>query len=286
LRFKYRLPTLAEVEEYPVTEKQVGCWCFDAEQRILAKIETGQKQTWEQKLAEVLVLNRDLYRDLNRDLYRDLNRDLYLDLNLALNLDLYRDLNLDLNPDLNPDLNLDLNLDVYRDINRDLYRVLNRDLYLDLYRNLYRDLNRDLNRVLNRDLYRDLNRVLNRNLYRDLYGGLYRGLNRDLNRVLEGQFKAIEAGKASDFLLLYFPLLPFIVIYHFLSATYEAISKKKAALNTIKLSRRKSEAISRHYLENFNEIYPLYVFLLLLDKRQSGRIPAWESIRIVRERVE
>jgi hypothetical protein len=71
-----------------------------------------------------------------------------------------------------------------------------------------------------------------------------------------------------------------------LSATYEAISKKKAALNTIKLSRRKSEAISRHYLENFNEIYPLYVFLLLLDKRQAGRIPAWESIRIVRERVE
>jgi hypothetical protein len=71
-----------------------------------------------------------------------------------------------------------------------------------------------------------------------------------------------------------------------LSATYEAISKKKAALTTIKLSRRKSESISRHYRENFNEIYPLYVFLVLLDKRQSGRIPAWESIRIVRERVE
>ncbi len=66
LGFKYRLPTLAEVEEYPVTEKQVGCWCFDGEQRILAEIETGQKQTWEQKLAEVLVLYRDLYRDLNR----------------------------------------------------------------------------------------------------------------------------------------------------------------------------------------------------------------------------
>ncbi len=282
LGFKYRLPTLAEVEEYPVTEKQVGCWCFDAEQRILAKIETGQKQTWEQKLGEVLAINRDLYRDLNRDLYRDLNRDLNLDLNPDLNLDL----NLDLNPDLKPDINLDLNLDLYRDINRDLYRVLNRDLYLDLYRNLYRDINRDLNRVLNRDLYRDLNRVLNRNLYRDLYGGLYRGLNRDLNRVLEGQFKAIEAGKASDFLLLYFPLLPVIVIYHFLSVTYGVISQNEAALNTINLSRQENEAISRNYLEKLNEIYPLYVYLVLLDERQAGRIPAWESIRIVRERVE
>jgi hypothetical protein len=71
-----------------------------------------------------------------------------------------------------------------------------------------------------------------------------------------------------------------------LSAGYEAISKNKAALNLIKLSGQESEAISRKYLDNFNEIYPLYVFLVLLDERQSGRIPAWESIRIVRERVE
>ena len=34
LGFKYRLPTLAEVEESPVAEKQVGCWCFDGEQRM------------------------------------------------------------------------------------------------------------------------------------------------------------------------------------------------------------------------------------------------------------
>jgi len=249
--FKYRLPTVAEVKEHPVPEKQVGGWCFDGEQRIIAGIETGQKQTWEQKLDEVLVL----YRDLNRYLNRDLNRDLNLD--------------------LNRDLNRDLNLDLYRDFNRDLYRDLNLDLN--------RVLNRDLNRVLNRDLNLDLNRVvLNRFLYRDLYLDLYR----DFNRVLEGQFKAIEAGKASNFLLLYFPLVPVIVIYHFLSAVYEAISKNKTALNTINLSRQESEALSRKYLDNFNKIYPVYVYLVLLDERQAGRIPAWESIRIVRERVE
>jgi len=264
--FKYRLPTRAEVKEHPVLEKQVGCWCFDGEQRILAGIETGQQQTWEQKLAEVLVLYRDLYRDVYRDLNLDLYRDVYLDL--------YRDL--------------------YHVLYRDLYRVLNRDLDLDLYRDLYLVLNRDLNRVLYRDVYRDLYRDLNRDLYRglnrvlyrDLYRDVYRDVYRDLYRDLEGQFKAIEAGKASDFLLLYFPLVPVIVIYHFLSETYEAISKNKTALNTNKLSRQENEAISSKYLENFNKIYPLYVFLVLLDERQSGRIPAWESIRIVRERVE
>jgi hypothetical protein len=75
-------------------------------------------------------------------------------------------------------------------------------------------------------------------------------------------------------------------VYHFLSATYEAISKIQKALNTINLSRQENENISRKYLKKFNEIYPLYVYLVLLDERQSGRIPAWESIRIVRERVE
>jgi hypothetical protein len=71
-----------------------------------------------------------------------------------------------------------------------------------------------------------------------------------------------------------------------LSATYKAISKNKAALNTIKLSGQASEAISRKYLQKLNKIYPLYVYLVLLDQRQADRMPAWESIRIVKERVE
>jgi hypothetical protein len=75
-------------------------------------------------------------------------------------------------------------------------------------------------------------------------------------------------------------------MYDFLSETYEVISKNQEALNTIKLSRQESEVIGIKYLENFNKIYPLCVYLVLLDERQAGRIPAWESIRIVKERVE
>jgi hypothetical protein len=71
-----------------------------------------------------------------------------------------------------------------------------------------------------------------------------------------------------------------------LSVTYGVISKNKASLNKFELSGQESEVISRKYLQKLNEIYPLYVYLVLLDERQAGRIPAWESIRIVRERVE
>jgi hypothetical protein len=64
------------------------------------------------------------------------------------------------------------------------------------------------------------------------------------------------------------------------------VSKKKNALKRLNLSRKQSEAISQKYLNNIDEIYPLYVYLVLLDERQAGRMPAWEGIRIVRERVQ
>jgi len=75
-------------------------------------------------------------------------------------------------------------------------------------------------------------------------------------------------------------------MYDFLSETYEVISKDQEALDIIKLSRQESEVIGSKYLDNFNKIYSLCVYLVLLDERQAGRMPAWESIRIVRERVE
>ena len=297
LEFKYRLPTLAEIEEYPATGKQLECWCFGGEQRIIVGAQVGQQQTWQQNLAEVLDINLDLYHDLYRDLYHDLNRN--LDLNLDRSLDLNLDLNLDRNLNLNLDLNRDLKLyhDLDRVLNFDLNRVLehdfDRNLYILLY--LYPILKLNFNLDLNRDLNRDLKLVpklvlklilklnLNRVLKRDFnLNYRYRGLN----LVLKGKINEIEAGKAGDFLLLYFSLLPIMIIYHFLSATYKIISKNKVALNTIKLSRQESEAISRKYLENLNKISPLYVYLVLLDERQAGRMPAWESIRIVRERVE
>ena len=286
---KYRLPTLAEVEEYPVTEKQVGCWCFDGEQRIIAGIETGQKQIWQQNLAEVLDINCDLYGNLYHVLSRVLSRFLNLldlDLNGFLNHDLNRFLNRDLYRDfyyhLYPNLYRDVYPDLYSDLNRFLYHHLNRDLYPDLYPDLYRDLNCLLNRDLNLDLNPDLKRVLNR----DPYSDLNHVLNRDFYRVLENKLKVIEAGKASDFLLLYFSLIPIIVLSIFLAATYQIISQNQAVLNIIKLSAQEGEFIRNKYLNNFNKIYPLCVYLVLLDERQAGRMPAWESIRIVRERVE
>jgi len=288
LGFRYRLPTLTEVEKYPVTEQKIGCWCKDNRgEKVIAGIDAAQWQDWHSNLAEVIILNYNLNRDFNRKLNYLLNR--------FLNRDLYHELNRDLNPDINGDIYGDLerfqdrDFDgiLYHNFDRVLYRLLDRFLYRILDRVLYRD----LNRVLNRDIYRILDRILYRDLNRDLYNELNHFLNHDLkgdfNDELYRDLKdRIEADEVSDFLILYFPLLFLIVIYQVLSVTYKALSQNKEALKQINLSRQESEAISHKYQEKIDDIYPLYVYLVLLDERQAGRIPAWEGIRLVRERVD
>jgi len=272
LGFRYRLPTLAEVQEYPAKEKSIGCWCNDRGKKVVVGIEATQWQDWYHKLAEVVIIRRNLNINQCLDIY----------LAFFLNRNLYQDLYQGLNQGLNQVLNQNLNL--YFDIYLDL-------LYLDLNLNRYfsQDLNRDFNKVLNRNLNRDLKLYLT--IYQD--ANLSINLNPDFNPVLKQDlslyrvlYEKIEGDEASDFLILYFPLLFFIVIYKVVSFTYLLLSQKKDALKQIKLSRKQSEAISRKYQQKIDEIYPLYVYLVLLDERQAGRIPAWEGIRLVRERIE
>ncbi|NET55997.1 MAG: SUMF1/EgtB/PvdO family nonheme iron enzyme [Symploca sp. SIO2E6] len=271
LGFRYRLPTLTEAEENPATEQQIGCWCNDAGKQVIAGIEATQLQDWHNNLAKVTILNRDLYQDLHRDFDRDLYQDLHRELHRELHRVLYRVLDRDFNRVLHRVLHQNLNQVLNRDLNRNFYRDLNRNFY------------RDLNRVLNRDLYRDIHRDLYGDLYGDLDEDFYGDLKRDLYQVL---YQRIEANKASDFLILYFPLVFFIVIYQMLSMAYQAKSQDGEALEQINVSRQESEAISRKYQEKIDDIYPLYLYLVLQDERQAGRIPVWESIRIVRENLE
>ncbi|NES19514.1 MAG: formylglycine-generating enzyme family protein [Symploca sp. SIO3E6] len=270
LGFRYRLPTLAEAKENPAKELQIGCWCEDRGEKVIAGIEATQWQDWYSNFVEVTTLNCDL------------NSDLCAILNSVLNLDIYRVINLDLNRDLNDILNGVLNFNLYRvlnldNLNHDFHRVLNHDFHRVLNHDFHCVLNRDFHRVLNRNFYR----VLNHNFYRVLKHNFYSFLKHDSYRNL---YKRVTADEASDFLILYFPLLFFILIYYVLSVTYKAASQNQRTLKEINLSHRESKAISHKYQQKIDEIYPLYVYLVLLDERQAGRIPAWESIRLVRER--
>jgi len=264
LGFKYRLPTLIEAEENPATEQQIGCWSKDGEKRVIAGIEKANLQDWHSNLAKVTILNRNI----DQELYGDLDRVFYLIFYQAPYGDLYGELHRVL----------------YREFYRELYGKLNQNLNLALYGDMNRDLNQVLKQVLQRNLAqnqdrkleRDFYQVLNRNLHQELHGDF----NRNFYQVLN---QRIQANEASNFLILYFPLLFFIVIYQMLSIKYQAKSQEREALEQINLSSQESEVISHKYQKKINDIYPLYIYLLLQDERQVGRIPAWESIRIVRE---
>ncbi|MEO0688594.1 MAG: SUMF1/EgtB/PvdO family nonheme iron enzyme, partial [Cyanobacteria bacterium J06649_11] len=157
----------------------------------------------------------------------------------------------------------------------DLYLYLDLDLYLDL------ELYRNLDRYFDLELYRYLDRNLD--FYRNLDLDLYRYLDLDLYRYLDLK---IKTNTASNFSLLYFPLIPLILFYESISKIYAEASQNKKIRQNLKLSRQECEQKSQEYTKKKDNIFKLYAYLVLMEQRQEGKMPAWEGIRIVRERKE
>ncbi|MEI2769715.1 MAG: hypothetical protein V9G98_02905 [Candidatus Competibacter sp.] len=51
-------------------------------------------------------------------------------------------------------------------------------------------------------------------------------------------------------------------------------------------SKRTETNVTRGISQGLDAALNLYAFFLLIDERRKGNLPAWESIRIVRERLE
>ncbi len=156
-------------------------------------------------------------------------------------------------PNLKGDLTCALSEELVRDLMNDLTRaqVLKCDRSGDCQVNLPRDLMRDLGR----DLTRDLARIRDRNWDR----------SRDLSLV-----RAY--------------LIAIAILWQWLSEIYTNIGNDRHLLQTNKLTRHYCEKVSQACVHKVKLTDDLYTFLLLLEERQKGRIPAWEGIRIVREK--
>ncbi|MEM9274317.1 MAG: hypothetical protein AAGA80_15345 [Cyanobacteria bacterium P01_F01_bin.143] len=277
--FRYRLPSLSETQHILATTEHtrigdIGCWCKDKKTWSISRITSQKWKNWQKKLSQYLITRNDfvLEHDFNIVFYQDLNRILNRNLckvtNCILNLDLYRD------------LYRILNFDLYRD----LYRIINRNLQLDLNNNFHLDFNIDLHYDFKRIFYydellcsdnipitfypdRDRERYLN--LYRDLYSDLQ---------------KKLDAGKASNFLRMYCFLKFIVTMCQFLKTIYEEILNENKSQAIIHLNSQECKNISYKYAQKLENIYPFYVYLVLIHERQKGNMPSWEGIRIVRER--
>ncbi|NEO65253.1 MAG: hypothetical protein F6J98_34625, partial [Moorea sp. SIO4G2] len=53
----------------------------------------------------------------------------------------------------------------------------------------------------------------------------------------------------------------------------------------VHLTVKNCQDLSRKYGNNRDKIAPIYTLFLLMDERRTGRMPAWEGIRVVREKI-
>lgn len=317
LGFRYRIPTLTEIEEHPAPEKQIGCWVKDGEKKRICGIEKVEWQQWKMNLFNLIVSTKNPLKKLDIISLKNLSLDLTVDLNSVLNNVLNPKFNSDLNPKLTSELNSAFNLRLnqviknnlghildclidnvnHRNLDSILEYLLTSDLNCNLYQTLYSVLNSNPNRIAYRDRYSivynllnfDLNIIIkyensnpNRIADRDLYSIVYNLLNPDLNIILE--YELNHKGNCVVDLFRFYSLLVFLILY-LLSNIYDAALKNNQALRDVKLTDTKCQKLSNLYAAKSYEAFNLYAFLRLITERQTGQMPAWEGIRIVRERV-
>ena len=265
-----------------------------------------------------LALASDLDRDftlvfdlaLNRDCVHDrvFNRALDRDRALAFALDHDRALDRDL------DRALALARDLTRDRTRARARARDLALAVDLARARARDRARDRDRVLAcvRDRALDLNRVrtrararaldlahdLNRDFDRDRDRDLVRAL--DLNRALSLDL-ALARWRVRALALVLFrthsrkQILGYTRQYLLSSITFltlqidaydHVVSKASASQRSNRDRKRQYDQLIESLIAYRGEIYQLYYLFVLIDLRRQGEMPAWEGLRIVRERID
>jgi predicted NACHT family NTPase len=243
---QYRLATSVEAENHPISTQDVGYWGWVGDSKSIVGITFQQWISLSQRLLSVL----------DRILDQPLNFDLYFDLDLVLDLDLDRTCarTLDLKGPLDLKGTLDLDLALARDLGRDLAC----DLALDRAHNL------DLALTLARDLF------------------LYRAINRAINRAAL-DLNSWNIFSSKRILSLVFV---FAVLWDLLSKTYAETAQKQPRV-WFKTSKRKDwEKQSQEFTQRRDAALRIYRFIVLVVERQAGNLPAWEGIRIVRERIE
>ncbi|MDF5719599.1 MAG: SUMF1/EgtB/PvdO family nonheme iron enzyme [Rhizonema sp. PD37] len=314
--FKYRLPTLTEVENYPVEVEndpvngtQIGCWCKNGENKVIAGIEHSQWQVWQDQvwLSNLTHVDNNTHAyarssartvDFNGALAGDIASVLSSTSNFALAEDLVTALDSALvltraRIFVSAGIHIrNFVVDFLRFSVGNLVNALAAWLFsgekrmgelfrtfgYELIRNIAND--RKFARQSDLKLARDLahTRVHVRHRVRVRAHDL--NLACDLARVRNLTFSCnLTLTPIRSYLLL------ICVLWCWLSDMYEKISGKPRVLALGKLTRKFSDNLTSDYIKKRNKTFNLYAFFVLLDERRAGRMVTWESIRIVKEKI-
>jgi hypothetical protein len=294
--YKYRLPTINEAENNPIEDNSIGYWCSDGDKYILGGLSDSQRKDLLKQLSQALIdegyLNIVDYHQFNLDclfnwdieqiFQKNFQPDFYSQFNHFFNRKLYRDLQRIIDSDFYEDIHIDLNRQLIYKLNSDLKLITSRNLGKNLDYKVYQE----LYLYLCRSLSLDFNLLVNQNLYRENFSDL-RVFNKSdfYERFLRFPYQKIESEEASNFQILYLPLILVIVICYLLIIIYQLASQKPEILKSMNLTSKECHDIIDKYTEQIIKVFPSYAFLVLLDERLNQRISAWEGIRIIREKV-
>lgn len=293
---RYRLPTAIEAENHPIQAQDVGYWCGDGDAKAVVGIAPQQWASWSEKVLKtwMLELEHDLGFDFGRR--RDRSHDPSFERILVPPLELHQDFTRIRIRVRSSNLTLELIRAIDNDLvqDRDLARALDRVLVHDS--NFIRDLNRVRARVI--EIYlaphpapahiHDFDLALHRD--RNFYLDLARTLERDLARALDLALELLQnrnGWNTSSNQQLRFVLLVFAILWTLLSRTYAEAALRLPRGVWSKPSKRKNyEEKSQEYAQRRHAAISLYGFCVLVERRQAGKMPAWEGIRLVRTRLE
>lgn len=271
----YRLPYVQEAQSYPITEPEIGEWSLDprSEMYKLVGLSAIHWQKW--RSVFLTSLNDLLKQDSSCARARILALDFSHERALTRAMDCACARVLD--PALTPALDLDL--DIARIHTLELARTCIRALNLDHVRDLDHALNLarelDLERTLVPEFAPELARAYS--LMRDLAHDFVRNLNRTRALGQENPHRFIRSYLSTHLTVLE-PLIE----------AYEQSLKHQRRKYWNKKTTRKYKQYNRDkeiLLQKFNTTVSLYLVFLMRHLRQTKKLPAWESIRIVREKT-
>ena len=260
--FKYRIPSFIEAEEHFIDQEMIGCWKLDVVQNLV--VETNiQSQTWEK-------LKQRVYNEICTSVtFLD-----YDDYDHAIN-SFINGVSEHFPPVRNCNLNYVFTLEIsyfVSDLTAGFELV---DRSYALYHDFYNEI------CIFFDTYpfnfqNLIELVDGRNCERS---DRYEAVRFALAKLLAGHCLLLDdyerAGRAMN---------SSMQISHLSLQLLNRVSAMFSEL--LQTHPREQLANLKAFVESRkNQILMLYTLFILLDERQEGRIPAWEAIRIARERV-
>jgi hypothetical protein len=248
---RFRLPTLAEVQDYPIVQQTIGCWATGSDGLVLAGIDPNQFKHWQQVLADLIASNMDEVLALVRSHDAALAEEFAQSSEFKTTQTLIRDVALSWDLAIAPPFTLDLAYTSARNNALDLALMCEMAQESKLVRSPLCDLAIDLGREVSRDLTQ---------------GDRADSQTHNLTTL-------------RTYLLLFFG------VWNLLADAYEKASKNRKTLQTLDQTRKACEDLNRTCKEKRDEVAQLMIFFALISGRRSSQIAAWESIRIVREKI-